>query len=67
MANVKLIFSGTERSKTDKHELEAFVNSQNDLYININENNHTESHICLDKQTAVRLVRELKRQIALID
>jgi hypothetical protein len=62
MANVKLIFQGTERSKTDQNELEVFINIYNEIVIDMKEN-----LICLDKSTSVRLVRELKKQIGYLE
>jgi hypothetical protein len=62
MANVKLIFQGTERSKTDQNELEVFINNYNEIVIYMQEN-----LICFDKSTSVRLVRELKKQIGYLE
>ena len=62
MANVKLIFQGTERSGTDENELEVFVNIHNEIVLDMKEN-----LIALDKSTAVRLVRELKKQIGFLE
>lgn len=62
MANIKLIFQGTERSKTDENELEVFVNIHNEIVLDMKE-----SLIALDKSTAVRLVRELKKQIGYLE
>jgi len=65
MPNVKLIFQGTERSKTDETELEVFANVYNEICISIEDQNSC-SIICLDKSTAIRLVRELKKQIGFL-
>lgn len=62
MANVKLIFQGTERSGTNENELEVFVNIHNEIVLDMKEN-----LIALDKSTAVRLVRELKKQIGYLE
>jgi len=62
MANVKLIFQGTERSKTNENELEVFVNIHNEIVMDMKE-----CLIALDKPTAVRLVRELKKQIGYLE
>ena len=67
MANVKLIFQGTEVSKTQNNELEVFHNSHNEISIVIESKGNYPSLISLDKQTSVRLVRELKKQIGNID
>jgi len=63
MANILLKFYGTEKSKTDEHSLVAFSNTNNEIYLSIEIPNNYPSFICLDKSTAVRLVRELKKQI----
>lgn len=62
MANIKLIFQGTQRSKTDENELEVFVNIHNEIVLDMKE-----SLIALDKPTAVRLIRELKKQIGYLE
>lgn len=63
MANVILKFYGTENSDTEEHSLVAYSNSNNEIYICIDMNFSQPHFICLDKSTAVRLVRELKKQI----
>lgn len=68
MANVKLRFYGTESSETQEHYLEAFCNVHDQLYIQVGvkDQEFYTGFICLDKPTAVRLVRELKRQISFL-
>jgi hypothetical protein len=63
MANIKLIFQGTEKSKTEEFTLVAYSNVNNEIYLSVDNKDFPPSHICLDKITAVRLVRELKKQI----
>lgn len=67
MARSKMVFYGTDESKTNDHELTAYCNSENEIYIEINDgdkNNPIGTYwICLDKATAVALVRNLKREI----
>jgi len=65
MANVKLLFCGTEESKTNDSNLEVLASS-NEVILFLSTESY-ESHICLDKVTAVRLVRELKKQIGFLD
>lgn len=65
MANIKITFYGTEKSETNETELEVFKNASDEIFISISDN--YEQSICLDKQTAVRLVRELKKQIGFIN
>lgn len=66
MAKVKILFYGTERSKTESSELEAFANVYNEICISIEDQSYPGSIICLDKSTAIRLVRELKKQIGFL-
>ncbi len=63
MANVLLKFYGTQESETSKHSLVAYSNQNNEIFLCIQEPNFGKRFICLDKSTAVRLVRELKKQI----
>jgi hypothetical protein len=67
MANVKLVFKGTDNSGTEDHELLVFSNIHNNIYLSIQMPNDYPSFICLDKSTAVRLVRELKKQIGYLE
>jgi len=67
MANVKLIFQGTEKSETHKTELEVYCNAYEEISVVIKLNSNYPSFISLDKITAVRLVRELKKQIGFLD
>jgi hypothetical protein len=67
MANVKMVFIGTEKSRSDDHELVLFANDKNEIYINIDMDGFPPSWICFDKATAVSLVRELKKQIGFLE
>tara|TARA_R110002020_G_scaffold475651_1_gene711511 strand:+ start:186 stop:398 length:213 start_codon:yes stop_codon:yes gene_type:complete len=62
MGNYKLVFYGTEESKSNDHELTAYMNHSNELYVNIE--GYTSEFIVLDIDTAVRFSRELRRVIA---
>jgi len=66
MANVKLIFSGSENSGTEHHDLVCYLNANNEIYISIDMQNWEPSFIALDKATAIKLHRELKKQISFI-
>jgi hypothetical protein len=66
MAKVKILFQGTERSQTDETELEVFATHHNEIFIIIEDKGYPPSFICLDKATAVRLVRELKKHIGFL-
>ena len=63
---VQLLFFGSEKSKTEEHELKCFYNSLNEIYISINLHQGMEHFICLDKHTSIKFSRELRKQIALI-
>jgi hypothetical protein len=67
MANVKLIFQGTENSKTDSSQLLCYKNINEEIFIEIKMPNDYPSFICLDKVTAIRLHRELKKNISFIN
>ena len=67
MANVKLIFQGSEKSFTNETELEVFYNTKNEIYLSIDMGDTCPSFICLDKSTAIRFHRELKKQISFIE
>lgn len=71
MGNVKLIFGGTELSNTESHTLQVYTNINNELFISISEPIVFESDgvnfICLDKSTAIKFSKELRRQIALME
>lgn len=68
MANVKLIFNGSEISETTGYELQLYVNKQNEIFISIADHSMQNPYrfICLDKSTAIKLSKELRRQISLI-
>jgi len=72
MENTKILFGGTERSETFECALQLFTNSYDEIYISIKDYEDddlrtNERHICISKQTAIRLSKELKKQISLID
>ena len=66
MANMKLIFQGTSKSKTENHELQVFHNINNEIYISIELHDNYPSFICFDKATAIKFHRELKKQFSYI-
>lgn len=67
--NVKTIYCGDD--DTYKTELLAYANDKNQIFIRIydpeEESSYYSQHIVLDKKTAVRLVKDLKRQISLLE
>jgi hypothetical protein len=68
---VKLVFHGTEESRTNLIALECYVNNSNKIVVILVdtdcEHDYDQQSIVLDKETAVRLSRELRKQIALLD
>jgi hypothetical protein len=67
MGNYKLVFGGTEKSSTQNHELVCYLNSSNEIFISIDSKDGYSSYVCLDKYTAIKLHRELKKQISFIE
>ena len=72
MANVKLIFCGSQDFECYERAIEAYVNDKGGLYISIKdyENEDTFSNqqfTVLDRDTAIKLSKELRKQIALMD
>lgn len=68
MSNVKLLFGGTEQSKTEYHTIQLYSNTNNEIYINVEMGDRDSySFICLDKATAIKLHRELKKQISFLN
>ncbi len=68
MANVKLLFYGTEESETENVSIECFYNAGRELSIVIDEEQlQRKKFIVLDKSTAIRFSKELRKQIALMD
>lgn len=50
-------------------ELEAYANNQNQIYISISVPGgemHEHQHIVLDKKTAIRLAKDLRREISFL-
>lgn len=63
MANVKLIFSGTEKSDSQDHELKCYVNTHNEIYIQLEVDGFTPLWICLDKSTAIKFAKTIRTEI----
>lgn len=69
MSRSKIVFYGTDESETERHELYAYGNSSDEIYIEVNDGSGEHLNmgfICLDIETAVSLVKNLKREIGLI-
>ena len=67
MANTKIVFLGTEKSQTENHELLCYSNDKNEIFISIEMEGYESSFICLDKSTAIKLHRELKKHISFLN
>lgn len=67
MANTRLFFYGTEKGNTENHSLEIYV-LQNEIFIEIDDNMGNENAcITFDKSTAIKLSKEIRRQISLLN
>lgn len=66
MDNIKTIFCSSEKFGFDA-ELQAFSNANNEIYIQIEMDDCPASFITLNRETAIKLVKTLKREIAKID
>lgn len=67
MANVKLLFFGSEKSETEQNSIECFYNSNNEISFFTYDKNQIVSVIAMDRETAIKFSKELRKQIALID
>jgi hypothetical protein len=61
-----IIFTGTEQSETDYHSLEVYAILGNEVFINIDISGHN-AFITLDRETAIKFHRELKKQISYLE
>lgn len=64
MANTKLTFLGNPESELQEHTLQCFSNTRNEIYIKIEMPFFEKTFICLDRETAIKFHRELKKQIS---
>ena len=72
MANVKLVFSGGTEYECYERTLVAYVNAKGGLYVSITNTEDddeisNQQHTVLDRDTAIKLSKELRKQIALMD
>ena len=63
---VELIFYGSEKSEKKETQFRCFLNTGNEIFIGIQEDASPEIWITLDKQTAIKFSKELRKQIALL-
>jgi len=66
MGNVKLIFCGNEDAEQYEKQLQLYVNTDGMLFIQIEDIGYSANYTVLDKETAIKLSRELKKQISLM-
>ena len=72
MANVKLVFCGIDESQNESKEMQVYINQFEKLLILIDDTSTYSSgwdnsqFIVLDKETAIKFSRELRKQIALM-
>jgi hypothetical protein len=69
MGNVKLIFCGNEEAEQSEKQLQLYVNINGMLFIEIEHLDagyYSTQYTVLDKETAIKLSRELKKQISLM-
>ncbi len=62
---VTLDFHSTLRSKVNS-KLRAYYNTENELYIEIEHEDCPASYVCLDKETSIKLAKEIRKQISFI-
>jgi hypothetical protein len=65
---VELIFVTSNCNTQNLYEVKVFADSNNEISITIEDIWHeTTNHICFDRSTAIKLSKELRKQIALLD
>lgn len=70
MANVKLTFFGSEESESTERTIEAYCNQNGELFIQIvdlNGDQFSKQFTVLDKSTAIKFSRELRKQISYLN
>ena len=63
MANIKLVFCDADTSA----ELQAFINNDNKLYLEIDMGDYQPSYICLDLETAKELLNHLEKEVSILN
>ncbi len=66
MENTRIIFIGESLEKDDS-ELECVANNYGAIYLSITNFDHPNSWLTIDKETAVKLSKELRRQIGKLE
>lgn len=67
MEKIKLMFCGTEKTHTEGNTIECYANVSGEISIILIEEDSSPTIVSLDKQTAIRFAKELRKQISLID
>lgn len=69
MARTKIIFYGTEESQTNGNTATCYVNSDNQIYIEIDDPyfHPLKACICFDKSTAIKFAKTLRTEINKIE
>lgn len=71
MADIDIIFKGALESRTEENQLQVYCNISNNITISIldekNNNYGYPTIISLNKETAIKFHRELKKQISFIE
>jgi len=67
MANIDITFRGTEQSSTENVKLQVHCMTSETIKISLIDYSDYEMKINLDKSTAIRFHKELKKQISLIE
>ena len=67
MANVRLSFHGSSKSETEEHSIVCYNNVNNEIYLALDMPDFETSFICLDRSTAIKLQKELKKQISFLE
>jgi len=63
MAKFKEVLFGTEKSETEKHELQCYLNDKNEIFVLIEMDDSQDAFICFDKSTAIKFSKVLRREI----
>ena len=69
MADVSILFRGASGTNSNEKHLEVFTNHYNGITLSITDPDDPYMggcHICFTKETAIKLHRELKKQISFI-
>jgi len=65
MEKTKIIFCCCDENSPA--ELEAFANTKNQIFISIDHDDYPSSCIVLNRETAIKFVKHLKREISYLD